>query len=501
MRLDGREGDAEHVIGADAHTRRGDDEPRATQRQLGAGVAEGGKDEPDQEHHQAAEHVQLGVQVDDHVAGLTAAVEQLVDGRERLYWALQRPERERAAAGERERPQDPAGAPDRPRDDREQQPEGREHRDSGTHDQERVQRGRLFRLLRRQAAVDDEPALVEAQVKGHRVERERADEERIEAAVREPPRGLDAARRPDKGEQRSRDEHRQAGDEVDVGVADRIDPFPRMAGLVEPVRVGGLHLNDALDRSDGQRCCAGCEELPEMPLRLRHLDEPRLEDRQRDVRREAPVTKPHHAGPNAGRHLVPLAHVLLRELVVATVLDEPPDRNPVADQRDVEDEQAEHREPERALGEPLARERPTDDPRQHEPAESGREQRAAADDHHVRVRKVPDEVAGVAGLRQVLRDPGQILDDHVQRAEHEEETARDEVLRRLAVVDPELVLGVRLVAGRRSLAGHELEHRGEHDREEGDVGQELERREMLDVQAASRLAKAGFQEEDDQRPA
>ena len=270
-----------------------------------------------------------------------------------------------------------------------------------------------------------------------------------------------------------------------MGVTDRVDPFARVAGLVEPIRVGRLHLDHALDRSDRQRRRAGGEELPEVPLRLRHLDEPRLEDRQGNVRGEAPVAEPHHAGADPGRHLVPLAHVLLRELVVRAVLDEPADRDPVADQGDVEDEETDDREPEGALGQTLARQRPLDDPRQHEPAEAGGEQRPAADDHHMRVREVSDEMPGVAGSRQVLRSPRQVLGDHVQRAEDQEKAARDEVLRRLAVMGAELVFRVGLVAGRRSLAGDEPEHRREHHRKEADVGQELKRGEVLDVHGPS----------------
>ena len=125
--------------------------------------------------------------------------------------------------------------------------------------------------------------------------------------------------------------------------------------------------------------------------------------------------------------------------------------------------------------------RPADDPRQDEPAEAGSEQRPAADDHHVGVREVAHEMPGVAGSRQVISGPRQVLEDHVQRAEDEEEATRDEVLRRLAVVGAELVLGIRLGAHRGRLARHELEHRREHDREEADVGQELERCEVLDV--------------------
>jgi len=267
-----------------------------------------------------------------------------------------------------------------------------------------------------------------------------------------------------------------------VRVADRVDPLSRVPCLVEPVRIRGLHLNHALYGSDSQRGCARGEELPQVPLRLRHLDQSRLEDGEGDVRREAPVAEPHHTGPNSRRHLVPVAHVLFGELVVPAVLDQPADRDPVADQRDVEDEEAEDGEPERALSQAVAGQRPLDDSREHQPAEPRREQRPAADDHHVRVRQVAHEVSRVAGASQVLGHPGQVLDHHVQRTEDEEETARDEVLRGLAVVRTELVIGERLPADRRRLARDESEHRRDDDREKRDVGQELERSEVSDVQ-------------------
>ncbi len=73
--LDSREGNAEHVVRAHARPDRDDDEPRPSQRQLGSGAAQRSEDEADQEHHQPAEHVELGVQVDDHVACVSAAVE------------------------------------------------------------------------------------------------------------------------------------------------------------------------------------------------------------------------------------------------------------------------------------------------------------------------------------------------------------------------------------------------------------------------------------------
>ena len=49
-----------------------------------------------------AEHVQLGVQVDDHVPCVAAAIEQLVDGGKRLDRSLERSHGERRATGEHE---------------------------------------------------------------------------------------------------------------------------------------------------------------------------------------------------------------------------------------------------------------------------------------------------------------------------------------------------------------------------------------------------------------
>src|SRR5204863_367842 len=78
--------------------------------------------------------------------------------------------------------------------------------------------------------------------------------------------------------------------------------------------------------------------------------------------------------------------------------------------------------------------RAADDPREDAPAEAGGEQRPTADDHHVRTRKVADEMSRVAHARERLRDPRHVLHDHVQAAEHEEEASGDEVLREPAVV-------------------------------------------------------------------
>ena len=174
---------------------------------------------------------------------------------------------------------------------------------------------------------------------------------------------------------------------------------------------------------------------------------------------------------------------------------------PVRDQRDVEHEQTDGREPERALSEPLARERAADDARQHVPAEPRGDERAAADDHHVRVREVADEVARVAGTREPLGGPRQVLDDHVQPAEQEEGAAREEVLGQPRVVRAELLGRVRLRPHRRLAARQQRRDRHHDHGEERRVGEELERREVLGVHLPSLLAQARLEEVDGQRPA
>ena len=344
---------------------------------------------------------------------------------------------------------------------------------------------RLLGLLGRQSVMDDEAALVEAEVQRREVERERAAEQREEDGVHEPRRGLDPARDAHEREERAGDEHRQPGDEVDVRVADRVDPLARVARLVEPVGVRRLDLDHALDGSDRQRRGAGREELPQMPLRLRHAHQARLEDGHADIGREAPVAEAHHARAHPGRRLVPVAHVRLGGRVAPAMLEQRPHRDPIADQRDVEDGEADDREPEGALGQALAGERPADHARQREPAEAGGEQRAAADDHQVRVREIADEMAGVAGAREVLGGPGQVLHHHVQAPEHEEAAAREEVLRGLAIVRVQLLVRVRLVPRRRRAAGHEPEHRRQQHGEEREVGQELEGGDVLEIHAGA----------------
>ena len=58
-----------------------------------------------------------------------------------------------------------------------------------------MQRRRLLCLLGREPAVDDEPALVEAEVERREVEGQRAAEQREEAGVDEATRRLDSAGR------------------------------------------------------------------------------------------------------------------------------------------------------------------------------------------------------------------------------------------------------------------------------------------------------------------
>ena len=262
--------------------------------------------------------------------------------------------------------------------------------------------------------------------------------------------------------------------------ADRVDPLAGVAGAIQPVRVRRLDLDHSLHGADSQAGGACCDELPEVAARLRNPYEPGLEDGQEDGRREAPVADPHHARPHADRRAIPVPHARLRGLVLPTVSDAKPDRDPVRDERDVEDEQTARSEPEGALGEAFARKWPAHDPRQDVPAEAGGDQRPAADDHQVRVREVPDEVACVAGTREPLGCPGQVLEHHVQAAEDEEGSATDEVLRQLAVVAAELLVRVGRRPDRRRPPGQEPEHGCNRDREERGIAQELQRRDVLE---------------------
>src|SRR5439155_6968299 len=118
-----------------------------------------------------------------------------------------------------------------------------------------------------------------------------------------------------------------------------------------------------------------------------------------------------------------------------------------------------------------------------------------ADDHHVRTREVADEMSRVAHARERLRDPGHVLDDHMEAAEHEEEASGDEVLRKLAVVRTELGLGIRFRPQRRLSPREQVRDRTYDDRQERRVGEELQRREVLEVHArAPALAEPGLEE-------
>ena len=451
-----------------------------------------------QEDHQAAEHVQLGVQVDDHVPGVPAAVEELVDGGKGLDRSLERADAptQYSRASTKARTGVP-GMTKRTDKRREQEPERREHRDARSHDQEGVKPRCLFGLLGRQPVTHHEPPLVEAEVERNAVERERPAEQGPEAQVRDPARRCLAAERGCKRKERARRQHRETGDQVDVRVTDRIDPLTRMPGLVEPVRMRRLDLDHALHRPDGQTRRTGGEELPEMPARLRHANEARLEDRQEHVRRETPVTETHHPRPDADRHAIRLAHVQLRRLVVPTRRDESPDRDPVRDQRDVEDEETDRREPESALRKPGTGQRTRNDSRQDVPAEPGRDQRAAADDHHVRIREVAHEMSRIAGAREPVRRPRQVLQHHVNAAEQEERAACEEVLRQAPVVRLQLVIGVRLGSHGSLAPRQDGGDRSDHHREERRIRIELQRREALGEHG---LPKTRFEEVDRQRP-
>ncbi len=104
-----------------------------------AKIGEQRQSDAHENHHQPAEHVELGVEVDDHATRVAAAIQQVVHGGDGLHRPLQRPDGERGAAGEHEQARRPARAPEAADEDSEQQPEGREHRDSSGHDQIRME--------------------------------------------------------------------------------------------------------------------------------------------------------------------------------------------------------------------------------------------------------------------------------------------------------------------------------------------------------------------------
>ena len=103
------------------------------------------------------------MQIHDHVARVSAPVEQLVDRRKRLHRSLERPDGESRAAGEHKGTQRAPCVPDGTHHHGEEEPERREHGDPGTHDQIGMERRCLFGLLGRQSAVD-EASLVEPEV-------------------------------------------------------------------------------------------------------------------------------------------------------------------------------------------------------------------------------------------------------------------------------------------------------------------------------------------------
>ena len=86
----------------------------------------------------------------------------------------------------------------------------------------------------------------------------------------------------------------------------------------------------------------------------------------------------------------------------------------------------------------------------------------------------------ITGAREPFGGPRQVLRDHVQAPEHEERAAGQEVLGELPIVLAELLLGIRLRPDRRRSPGDEHEHPKDNDAEEGRVGQELERGDVLE---------------------
>ena len=335
MSLERGEGDPADVVHAHSRTDADQGDARMFER---ARCREQRERRADEQDHQSGEHVQLRVEVHDHVARIATAVEQLVDRGERLDGTLQRADRKRAAAEEDERPQlGPAlrnvrrsvtAATRTPANIAMPAPMIRNGCSARC----------LLRLLGRQAVPDDQAPFVKAEVERHAVEGERADEQREEArfavfraGATPPSSGASANSAPAR-------QHRQPRDEVDVRVADRIDPLAGVPGAVEPVGVRRLHLEHALHGPDREPGRARREELPEVAARLRHANEPGPEDREEHVAGEAPVADSHDSGADPDRHPVGLAHVQLGCLVVPATGDEAADCDAVRDQGDVEDE-------------------------------------------------------------------------------------------------------------------------------------------------------------------
>ena len=236
-----------------------------------------------------------------------------------------------------------------------------------------------------------------------------------------------------------------------------------------------------------------------MPIGFGDTHQARMEHRQEDGGREAPVTEAHHPGAHTDGHSVPVAHVPLGRLVIRALRDQVTHCDAVLDERHVEDEQPKGRQPEGRLGEARARERAPDDSRKHVPAEAGGDQRASPHDHDVGVREVADEVARVPATSEPLGRPRDVLRRHVHSADDEEDPTRHEVLPEAHVLRPELCVRVWLCPYRRALAGQETHERHDDHREECDVAQELERREVLDPHDAG-SAQPGLEEVDRQRP-
>ena len=127
----------------------------------------------------------------------------------------------------------------------------------------------------------------------------------------------------------------------------------------------------------------------------------------------------------------------------------------------------------------------------------GRDQRAAADDHHVRIREVAHEMPGVARTREPVCRPRQVLQHHVNAAEQQEGAAGEEVLRQAPVVRLQLVIAVRLRPHRSFASREHGGDRPDHHREESRIRIELQRREALGEHG---LPKTRFEEVDRQRP-
>ena len=225
-----------------------------------------------------------------------------------------------------------------------------------------MNRGRFLCLLRGEAAPYDQRSLVEPEVHGRPVEGERPCEEGVEAGVDRAPRRALA--------RRAAERSRRARPAVSI-----VRPVTRLmcAWAIGSIHSPACPARKSQSAFEGWTWITPCtvptvspaapvaRNFQRWPFGFGHAHEPRLEDGQEDGRREAPVADPHHACPHADRGAVPVAHARLRGLILPAVPHAHPDCDPVGDEGDVEHREPAGGEPEGALREPVARERPSDD--------------------------------------------------------------------------------------------------------------------------------------------